>query len=381
MAHAGSWLGLPDFGATEWLQGLGGGGVRNAQGGSTLRNPSVQEFLPSNFRSAEQIKLSPSGGQQSSQSGLYGGVSGVKNSSLGTSPSSTQTYENAINQQTDDLGSILDRDYETAMGALASQEEGLQGAATNAVTQAEAGYAPARTQIQNEKTTAETGVQGEVQTAEKQSKTAMQEARDLYRQTQQQNIAQLSGLGISSSSVAEALAERLGVETARRIAGVTGSLGEVRQNAAKELTRIKTYYEGKLSDLETQLGAAKSNIQTQLLEGIRQINTARNQAATDKANRRTELISNAQTAIAQIQSNAQSFAQTLELWAKQKTDALTPITTDPNYLANLQTQTANINKSFAPTGFEYAPNFNQYGQASGYTLKKKSGEEDTDNPY
>jgi signal transduction histidine kinase len=128
------------------------------------------------------------------------------------------------------------------MGALGDQENLLRSQAGTGEAQIGNEYAGVKTQLGAEQATKEQGVQSELSTSETQGKTAMQEARDLFRQTQQQNIAQLSGLGISSSSVAEALAERLGVETARRIAGVSGSINEVRTNATKSWEELKTIF-------------------------------------------------------------------------------------------------------------------------------------------
>jgi hypothetical protein len=204
----------------------------------------------------------------------------------------------------------------------------------------------------------------------------MQQARDLFRQTQGQNIAQLSALGISSSSVAEALAERLGVETARRIAGVTGSIQEVRQNATKELARVKNYYTGKMTDLQNWVSDQKANIQNALLTGLNQINAAKNQAASDKARGRAELLANVQNSIYSLTQQYNQFKQSLDLWNAQKASALTPVATDPKFVQSLANATNTFNQQFAPAGFSYVPEFSTdpYGSVKGninYNLQKK----------
>jgi hypothetical protein len=210
----------------------------------------------------------------------------------------------------------------------------------------------------------------------------MQQARDLFRQTQQQNIAQLSAMGISSSSVSEALAERLGVETARRIAGVTGSVQEVQQNAQQELQRTNAYYQGKKNDLNNWVNDQKANIQQSLMAGLNQINSARNQAATDKSRSRAELINNVQNAIQSLTAQQQQFQQSLDQWAQQKSSVLQPLVTDPNFIQSLQKTTDTLNQNFAPTGFGYAPQFSQNGQGQlsgqvNYGLNKTGKQ----NPY
>jgi hypothetical protein len=279
---------------------------------------------------------------------------------------------------------FIDQDYQSALGMLSGQEEGLRSQAGSASGQIEGNAAAARGEITNQQGIAEQGIQGQQTTAESGAASAMQQARDLFRQTQQQNIAQLSALGISSSSVAEALAERLGVETARRIAGVTGSLQEVRQNAATELKRTKDYYSAKITDLQNWVGDQKANIQNALLTGLNQINSARNQAASDKARGRAELLSNVQNAVFSLTQQQQQFQQSLDAWKAQKDSSLAPIITDPNFINQLTQATNTFNQNFAPAGFGYAPQVSTdpYGNVKGninYTLKQK--EEELVNPF
>ena len=216
----------------------------------------------------------------------------------------------------------IDRDYELFMSQLGGAESGLRSQAETSTAAIGTAYAPAKTALQEQEATKLQGLAGQTQLAQTQEKTALQQNRDLFRQIQQQNIAQLSGLGISSSSVAEALAENLGVETARRIASVSQSANDVYQNIAKEKTNIETYTKQKLADMEGTIASEKANIQTQLMSGLNQINSARATAAVDKANRRADLLQSAQNAIYQLQANAQNFAQSLQTWAAQNTSAL-----------------------------------------------------------
>lgn len=383
LASAGTYFNLPELNLSERL-GVTGKWGQIPTAHAAEKTPSgdrIYTYDPNKFLPYDPFKTTPITDKGSGGGGDRGGNPGETEQQrwdrqwreAGNTGQRPEGYHGpgGGGSSVDEFGSIIDRDYETAMGGLNYEEQNLRGSAEAATQTAVAGYAPAKTAIANEQATGEAGVAQQQQTAQTSAKSALQQARDLFRQTQQTNIAQLSGLGISSSSVAEALAERLGVETSRRIAGVTGSLNEVMQNASKELTRIQTYYKGKLSDLETQIGAAKANIQQQLLSGINQINQARNQAATDKANRRQELITNARAAAEKLALNAQNFQQTLDLWREQKAAALTPIAQDPNYVQNILAQTQKLNEQFAPTGFAYTPEFNINAQGN-YTGQIKS---------
>lgn len=238
-----------------------------------------------------------------------------------------QPYQQ-IQQQQDNGNAQIDDDYNQSMGMLDSAQSGLQGQASSSSAQITNDAASVRTSLGAQQATGEQGVQSSLSTSEKQGTSAMQQARDLFRQTQQSNNAQLSALGISSSSVSEALAERLGIETARRIAGVTGGLDEVRLNAVNELGRVKNYYAEKKTQLDENVRIQKDQIQQSLMQGLNQINSARSQAASAKSEARANLLSQVQTQIYQLTTQQQQFDQSLKTWATQKSAALTPLTTN-----------------------------------------------------
>ena len=230
-------------------------------------------------------------------------------------------YESSLydyGNQGGDLGEIIDRDYEQAMKDLGAQEGELSTAAKTAEEKARGELGPAKSTLASEQSLREQALGSQKTSAVNQAQSAIQQARELYKQIQQENIAQLSGLGLSSSSVSEALAEKLGVETARRITGVSQSLNEVLSNVSQEGNRIKNYYTQKTAELEQTLNTNVANIQQSLMAGLRQINSAKQLAATDKANRRAELLRNSQQQIFNLQQNAQNFALALQTWQQQR---------------------------------------------------------------
>lgn len=371
--HSGSWFGLPDLGITEKVQSVvapkkqvASSGGSNLFGGSPPRAAQSQSvnYGNQNFQVPQILGAKTSSGNF------------TPTTSTNTNQSSFNQGVGQINQQQDNGFSQIESDYAQAMSMFDSQESGLRGQADTAGGQIENEASKAKNEIVNNQAVAEGAANTSLQSAEKQGTSAMQQARDLFRQTQQSNIAQLSALGISSSSVSEALAERLGVETARRIAGVTGSLNEVRDNTVKELGRIKTYYQGKIADVQNQVQVQKANIQNALVQGLNQINSGRQKASSDKASARANLLSEAQNQIFQLTQQQQQFEQSLKAWSDSKTAALQPIITDENFINTLTSATNTFNNKFAPTGFSYAPEVNTdaYGNVKGqvsYNLKKK----------
>ncbi len=302
-----------------------------------------------------------------------------------------QEEEYRLLQQGQDFGNqAIDQDYDQAMTMIGNQEQSLQGQAGLAQSQIDTEGQATRGELLNTQATAESAQQANLTTAETGAKSAMQQARDVFRQTQQTNNAQLSALGISSSSVAEALAERLGVETARRIAGVTGSLQEVRQNVSQELGRIRTYYQSKLENVQREVANQKAVINQSLMDGLRQLNAARGQAATAKSQARANLLQQTQSAMLELTRNQQEFENSMKRWAAEKAAALKPIVQDPNYLETLMSAASKFNEQFSASGFNFVPELGMNakgemtGQIRSYAKKEdqaSEGEISTDGKF
>jgi len=363
-------------GAKQLVPG-GLGAQMQSQAGTALR----QEYPSYAPYSAPQSVPLQSTGNYSTNKSTYQSNS---NSSGGGS-SGGGGGQDIINQNAGDQSSVIDQDYESTMSMLGAQEQQMMGQSAEAAGTLSAEETQVRNQLANQQTVDTQGQEAQLATGEKESATAMQQARDLFRQTQQNNIAQLSGAGLSSSSVAEALAERLGVETARRIAGVSGSIQEIRQNATKEMTRIKSYYEGKATEVTQWVGNEKMKIQNALNNSLNQINSAKQQAATAKAQARASLLSDVRTQLYTLQQQENQFQQSLKAWATQKASSLETLITDPNLVASY---TANINKLNETPGISqsYIGNYgvNDQGQTGYYAGQVKSVKKDEDlltNPF
>lgn len=347
------------------------------QNATSTKQPNYNVYQPGN-NYAVTTKV-PSTSNPINTSYTTGG-SGSSSQSTG---GNTQGPTNAINNQVDAGNQQIEADYQNYLSSLTNQESSINSQAGVANQGIDTNASQARTGLQNQQATGIQGLDTQAQTANTQAASATQQARDLYRQVQQQNIAQLSGLGISSSSVSEALAEKLGVETARRIAGVTGSQQEILQNITKEKANLNDYVANKMSDLDSQVSQQKAQIQSQLMDGLNQINQARQVAASDKAARRQDLLINAQNAIATLQQQAQAFSQSLQTWQAQNTQKFSQVGQDlPQLLANLQAASAGI-QGISGVGYDVNPSINlgTSGQISGQVSAIKKNPNDILNPF
>lgn len=383
----GTWGGLlgplsqVDVGLTELLSG--------GRGGSTFNNPnravlgaSAQSTPPTVNQSVQRQSAAPIGPAYRGPVNNKATGGGNAAAPVNSAPPGSDIIRNDIQQQTDAGNNIIDRDFEQALSELALQEQGLQRQAGLSEQQVRTQGDQAKTSLQEARDTSLTGLSREEQTAQKQASSAMQQARDLYRQMQQQNIAQLSATGLSSSSVAEALAERLGVETARRIAGVTGSRDEVIQNVELERSRINNVFQTKKQQLEESIGLQITQIQQSLLQGLDTINNARSAAAADKANARERLLSSAQSQVAQLQAQAQQFQQQLQEAAAKRTaavsESLNLLTATPQDFSNLTSNIGAIAPALQGTGLDFGINVNQKGQP---TFQFTSPKKEKEDPY
>lgn len=363
--HSGSWLGLPDFGITEKI-----GSVLNrpktSQGGSNIIGPSQAAPVVLG-QSTSQTQYGPMPAP-----GYYPQNNPAPTNKIINSPSSPVNNPpvdaSVINAGVQSGNESIDRDYQNAISQADTAESGLRDQAGQATTELQNQGQQVRSSLENQRATAEQGVQSQETTAQGQAKTAMMQARDLFRQQQQQNIAQLSALGLSSSSVMEGLAEKLGVETARRIGGVTGSLDEVMQNLSKERARVNDYAKTKSLEVEQNLQTQIGSIQQQLLQGIRQIQDSKQLAATAKANSRANLMQQAQQQIGALQTSAQQFAQQMQQWALQKnsvlTDAQKGFTVNPADTTALQNEINRVG-GISQQGMVNTPQVD-YGTQTGY---------------
>lgn len=275
---------------------------------------------------------------------------------------------NTINQNSSDLQSQADYEFEQALNYIGQQEGAANQRATADISAQEAAGTKASNLAQQSRETNLQGLSQEQATAETQAGTGLRDARDLFRQIQQSNIAQLSGLGISSSSVSEALAERLGVETARRIAGISGSLSEVRQNIEKERTRVNTVYQQKLGEIKDATDTAIGRIRANLSQQLADLGQARGQAAIDKARARTDIVVNARNQVQQIQNQAYQANQAVEQAAAKRDEALNQAKQfmfQPTDFSGMQNYINKVSELPSVGGLQAVPSFqptNVYGQ-------------------
>lgn len=286
-----------------------------------------------------------------------------------------------LNQQTDAYQDLIEQEYNNSISRINNEESSLRNQAGTAQSQVETDYFDVLNQLRAEQATKEEGVQSTLATGEKESTNQIQNARDLYRQMEQRNIAQLAGLGISSSSVAEGLGERLSVETARRMSGITNSQGEMRINATKELARVKDHFASATTNFNKLKANKIAEVNNSLLSGLQKLQSARNETSTAKQRGSMDLWVNAQNQVAQIQADYEKLKQAAQDWANKKATALIPLSVG-DYNAAFETQMAKLQQQYDPSQFDFTINdegVDTYGRVNRSVQVKPKKKDDENN--
>jgi hypothetical protein len=307
MPVTGTWFGLPDFGITEKL----GIGTPNAnlypkigpESGLTQKNLYANNYVSTN----PNLNKYASGIQQPQAQVLSNKT--TANTGSGSMNNLTNDMLNDVRTGQEEDWGIVQQEYDNALNALAGEESFQRGNFGNMQAQAmHQGQVSENRLTEGRDAALDAAGQQEV-TARETEASGLSTVRNLFRDIQQQNIADLSARGISSSSVAEALAERLGVETMKRIGDITGDTQTVINNIAKEKTRVVQVFNSKKEELWQGVDLQIQDIQNKLSYALNQISTQRGQAALQKQQARTDIAQQARSMINQIKQSAFEYEQ------------------------------------------------------------------------
>jgi len=283
---------------------------------------------------------------------------------------------------------IVSQEYDQAISALAGEEQWQQGVAGTQIAGLQ-GQETAGTNRLSEGRASEMAAAGQQeQTARTQESSGLRSMRDLFRQIQQQNIIDLSGRGISSSSVAEALAEKLGTETMRRIGDITQGTQNVINNIAAEKKRITQVYQSKVQELQAEVKNKIDTVNANLTYALSQISAQRGLAALQKQKGLRDIAQTAREMIDSIKDKAWSYEQTLAAEAQKRQqatdDAIQLLKFNENtgaYELNPMVQSATSSLQQGFPGLGVAPqvqNYNGQPYVQGYSTYQKTKEQ---NPY
>jgi hypothetical protein len=205
--------------------------------------------------------------------------------------------------------------------------------------------------------------------------TAYAKARSLYNELQQRNQAMFGG----RSSAGQFAGELLGRETSQQMGQTTNQANEAKAAIEQERSRVGQWVKDQTNTWNQKKTSALDSLQNTFTQGLNQINAQKNQLESDKAQRRIELLQQAQAQVAQIQQADRAFQQQLALFQAQKESQLAqtpntqnvygqqPISTAPVILGTNGAQTIGENRAFSQS-------LRYVRQANGDVLDKITGQ-------
>lgn len=201
------------------------------------------------------------------------------------------------------------------------------------------------------------------------STNAVNDARRAFNELTGRNNARLSASGLNSSSVADAMQEKLSRNTFAALDQISQNRESALQNIESTKAKANEFYQRQKADLATALSQAQTDLQNQFTAALNRINEARNISAQQKQQARNQVQAGLAAAYQAAQAKAAEYQHALDLHNYATTQATNAINqfTQGNYSPDQVLQ-----------------NFNQINQklrGNGYTFDANSWINHITNPY
>lgn len=305
--HAGSWMGLPDFGITEKIGSLFGA-PRTSQGGSNLiggndvQTLGTSNYVPPQFgpQQPPPINYPPGGG-----GGTGGGGSPTtQNSGFNYNPQITSPSDplggggsqlDAINQQFNDFNNYLDTQSSTANQNFTDTKSLYD------------------TQKANTQQQFSTDQQNQVEQAKKTEGLNLAKVRQLLSDLTQSNAARTAITG--GGSVGEALASKFGQQA-------QSSLGTVMGTTQQTIQRANDFYNSSITKLNDTYNANILQAKQALQDNLSQIQAAKTQSAAAKQSSTIDAWRSYYDNVNQSKIQSATFKAQYDMWLQQQQSAL-----------------------------------------------------------
>lgn len=353
--HSGSWLGLPDFGITEYLQGkqtttpsptglavstgesytvpttstqslsipkaLSSGGLSQTSqvlGSSTgsapqqTNNPAPQQG--NNYDSLINAMIKGGHTRDSAMAAIQGrGYDGLAREYLGTGGGGFTSPEGNSYGSQEEYNNLINESYNPQMNALNEQERNLGLGQQSALEQAQMAFNTQQGLAQGQLQTANNQL-GEVATKGQSAyESALAQARQVYDQLQRGYNQRFGG----SSSAGQAATEIGNVERLRQQGQSYKQLQDVNRQVEMGRMDVQKQYDQNILQLEQNKQQAISSVQSDFRDKLAQINASRGMVESAKAQAKLQALQQLRAQVLQVQQQETSFKQQLEMQKQQ----------------------------------------------------------------
>lgn len=334
ITHAGSLLGLPDFGVTEKISDVFGRG-RTSQGGSNLvgtNSGNYQVYIPPQQTPGPSYSGSPYGPTNQNTGGqVLGAKTGNSggNTSQTTQPSpvpqvtipSPSDNVNGSGSQLDLINSEFDNfnSYLNDQSGLANQrfnntQSAIVSERDTAVTDAE-GQRGIRTQELDQKS-----AQGRAN-----ERLNLQKVRQLLQDLEQRNSARTAITG-GGGSVSEALADRFARTAQQNIGGVLQEGQRYQNDIETERVRTNQFYDTAVQKIKDTAQNQINEARYKLNENLSAIDSERRASAQQKATARYDAWRSYYDSVNQAKIQAANFQAQYDMWLQGRQQTLADAT-------------------------------------------------------
>lgn len=302
----------PELGLSERVTGGG-------------RTKPIQEYIPSVGNPLAQSSPTGQGSVQGTTSQYSSPIGPVQQSTGGGAGGGGEGALRAGQAQAEGILAALEAEYNRLAGEEKAYTEGERG---RVIGEVPGQFAPIRAGLQSREAELIQGLEGKRGSTEKQAQGALAQGRQLFQELEQRNIAAASAGGLSSSSVVEAMSERLGRETAQRIAGITGSRDEIFANIENEKSRVKTFTAQKMTEVDQEERRTIGDLQALFSERLLDIERRRVGGEGERAQMRAQLALDVSNRIASVRAQAAQLRDSVNGFDVNEVGKLTDVLND-----------------------------------------------------
>lgn len=319
--RAGSW-GTPEFGITEKIQSIFAPQKAMASsGGSNLLGGNSAQSQPTyNYSNAQSTPTSSP--YRPTSGAVLGSSTAARTSSPAPAQSSgtggAEQYINQANQSNQDLRQMeldaINAEYEQEANRLSGLESSVRSQYGTVKGQAEQ-YFPQFQALTEQQKAGDLGSLQETENVRKgESKSAMNKARALLSELQRRQMAYMSATGNYSSSTADAFGEQFGRQAFSQLSDVQAQRDAALRQIEQEKTKVNTFYQEKILTAKQSYDKQLSDLNSQFMSQLDQINSARGAAASAKRQATVDTWRNYTNAKLQLDNQLFTYKTQYDQW-------------------------------------------------------------------
>ena len=315
----------------------------------------------------------------SSPSSSGGGSSSNVNYGSQNYKSQGDLQAEALKKQQEKEMSMINDEYKAESKRLDKMQGNTTDRYNTAQDQMKSDLSTMLDQYNQEKGTQMTGLQNTELDRAQQSRSAMDQVRNLLNDLQRKQQSYLSATGNYGSSVAEATGEQFGRQAFSSLSDVQSQRDSAMRDIANKRQQVEDFYSKKITDANSSYQSQSADLKQQFLAQLDAIDQARNASSQAKKQASMNAWQSYTNAKLNLDSQMQSYANSVNMWRAQQNQSLQEASNyDPGAVSNIDPTNA-----YASIGDQFGGANPQAQQArqSGWATTKKTLQDELMNQF